>query len=115
MCLRHAKCPSGTHGKWDCIATDIAAFNKRPLQVRAIFAEMAKAGTAHMSAHLEIWELTHGSPERVFSGTSQVIVAVDSGDRVCGLAQWYLVLTWLSVYTCRARPCRLQRCKDLHD
>ena len=46
---------------------------------------------------------------------SQVMVAVDSGDRVCGLAQWYLVLTWLSVYTCTAQPRRHQRCKELHD
>ena len=46
---------------------------------------------------------------------SQVMVAVDSGDRVCGLAQWYLVLTWLSVYTCTARPRGFKCCRELHE
>ena len=45
------------------------------------------------------------SPDRVPSGMSHVIVAVDSGDNTCGLAQWYLVLTSLSVYTCKHGSC----------
>ena len=94
---------------------DQIAFNQRSLQLRAIFAETDGAGIADACAWLEIWLLLYDSPERVLSGMSQVMVAVDSGDRVCGLAQWYLVLTWLSVYTCMAQPCRLQRCREPHD
>ena len=44
-------------------------------------------------------------PDRVPSGMSHVMVAVDSGESACGRAQWYLVLTSLSVYTCRRCSC----------